>query len=88
MGEEGPFQYLQKSFAPVGLVAMEVKDKQDNKYGYVRTSWGNVIGTAFSGKMLQLSHRYPNVSLYDIFGSTVSTLKPLDESEELKKGVL
>ncbi|MDO8269630.1 MAG: hypothetical protein Q7T54_03105 [Candidatus Levybacteria bacterium] len=85
MGNEGPFHYLQKSFAPVGLVAQEVTDAQDNKYGYVRTPWGNAIGTAFAGKLLQLSYKYPETSLYDIFGSTISTSKPTDEKEELKK---
>lgn len=85
MGEEGPFHYLQKSFAPVGLVAMEVTDRKDNKYGYIRTPWGNAIGTAFAGKMLQLSYQHSDISLYDLFGSTVSTSKPLDDGEELKK---
>lgn len=85
MGNEGPFHYLQKSFAPVGLVAQEVIDSQENSYGYVRTEWGNAMGTAFAGKMLQLSHNSPDVSLYDLFGSTVSTAPPTDPGEELKK---
>jgi len=85
MGNEGPYHYLQKSFAPVGLVAQEVTDRQDNKYGYIRTSFGDAIGNTLAGKMLQLSHNHPDFALYDIFGSTVSTSKPTDVSEELKK---
>lgn len=85
MGNEGPYHYLQKSFAPVGLVALELTDKGENSYGFMRTHWGNAIGDAFAGKMLQLSYNNPDTSLYDIFGSTVSTSKPTDEAEELKK---
>lgn len=85
VGKDGPFHYLQKSFAPVGLVAMEVVDAKENKYGYVKTKFGEAIGTAFAGKMLQLSHKYQDVSLYDLFGSTISTSKPVGGYEELKK---
>lgn len=85
MGNEGPYHYLQKSFEPVGLVAQEVTDKNDNKYGYVKTAWGNAIGVSFAGLMLKLSHDHPDFSLYDIFGSTVSTSKSADSALELKK---
>ena len=66
-------------------MAQEVTDENENKYGYVKTKLGETLGTAFAGKILNLSYQHPETSLYEIFGSTVSTAKPGEEGDGFKK---
>ena len=70
-----PFSYCEWSLAPIGLVAKEILDPNLNAFGFVKTDYGAKVGTASAGLFLDFSRRYPDISLEQIFGSTISTSK-------------
>lgn len=72
MNHNNPFIYCTNSLAPVGLVAKKVVYEEKKIYGYEVTPYGEKIGVPFAGLLLDWSLRYPDFSLYQIFGSTQS----------------
>lgn len=70
-----PFSYCEWSFAPIGLVAKEVLDPNLNTFGFTKTDYGETVGTASAGLFLDFSKRYKDISLEQVFGSTMSTSK-------------
>lgn len=67
-----PFTYCRSSFENIGLVAKSVSDPVLETWGYLKTDYGEELGDALAGLLLDFSLRHPEVSLYDIFGSTTS----------------
>lgn len=67
-----PFDYCKDSFENIGLVAKSVSGPTLETWGYLKTDYGEEQGDALAGLLLDFSLRHPEVSLYDIFGSTVS----------------
>lgn len=67
-----PFAYCRSSFENIGLVAKSVSDPVLETWGYLKTDYGEELGDALAGLLLDFSLRHPEVSLYDIFGSTAS----------------
>jgi hypothetical protein len=82
------FDWCKYSLHPIGLVALEVIDDQANTLGYMKTEYGERIGTAFAGHLLAFSERHPETSLYKLFGSTASAKSnkssEIDEIENTK----
>ncbi len=64
------FNYLTLSLAPIGLVAKEVIDPHTGQWGYAITEYGQEIGVALAGYMLDFSLRHPEVSLEKFLGQT------------------
>lgn len=75
MGVRLPYNYCKKSFSEIGLVAAEVIDEHNNEFGYVKTEYGEGIGTRFAATMLDFSRSHPDISLSQIFSSTSSPSK-------------
>lgn len=71
-----PFSYCEWSLAPIGLVAKEALYPNLNAYGFTKTDYGETVGTALAGLFLDFSRRYKDISLEQVFGSTISTSKP------------
>ena len=67
-----PFNYCANSLENIGLVAKSVSDSNLETWGYIKTDYGEEQGDALAGLLLDFSLRHPEVSLYDIFGSTSS----------------
>lgn len=67
------WHWCERSLEPIGLVAMEITDQQANKYGYLKTKYGDEIGVPLAGLLLDFSRRHPQVSLYQLMGSTLSS---------------
>lgn len=74
IGVSSPFAYCVQSFdEPIGLVAKGVNDAGLRKsWGYIKTDYGENTGTALAGLLLDFSLRHPDLSLYEVFGSTAS----------------
>lgn len=72
-----PERYMQSSFINIGLVAREVMDANQNKFGYVKTKLGTEIGDALIGHLLTFSESSEN-SLKDFFGDTVTSSNAKD----------
>lgn len=82
------FDYCKQSFSPIGLVAQEVTIRGTFKpVGYVKTDLGQREGDVLGGLLLDFSLRYPQFSLQDIFGGTVSNSKfqDIEGGAEYKK---
>mgnify|MGYP000691609277 CR=1 FL=1 len=69
------FAYCQNSLAPIGLVAKEIIDADKGAVGFIKTEWGDSIGNAASGHLLEFSLRHPDFSLQEIFGKTATNSK-------------
>ena len=67
-----PIKYCTGSFEPIGLVAEEVS-LDGQSIGYTKTDYGIAIATPLAGLLLDFSLNYPDISLGQIFGSTVSS---------------
>ncbi len=65
-----PSAWCEKSLGPIGLVAEEVTDKENNSYGYTLAEYGEKIGKPFVGLLLDWSRRHPEISLNQLFGNT------------------
>ena len=69
-----PGNYARDSFEPVGSV---VKSEEQTARGvaefYTTTKYGERVGLALTGLMLDLSLRHPDISLYELFGRTATT---------------
>lgn len=65
--------WCERSLAPIGIVAMEITDSQSNKYGYLKTRYGDEVGVPLAGLLLDFSKRHPEVSLYQLSGPTTSS---------------
>lgn len=63
--------YCEESLTPAGLVIKNL-DYDTGKVSYLKTNKGN-LADALSGHLLELSLKYEEFSLYDIFGATQST---------------
>lgn len=74
------FGYLGKSLCPIGLVANEVINPDLSRFGYIKTDYGKQQGDALAGILLDFSLRHPEISLFDVFGSTQSRSKPQETS--------
>jgi len=76
IGHAVPAQYARDTFEPIGAVAKsQIDTKQGIRDRFTVTRYGDRIGLAVTGMMLDLSLRYPQISLYEIFGTT-STKSP------------
>ena len=64
--------YCSGTFVPIGLVAAEIIDKENNIYGYKITEYGERVGLPLAGLLLNFSLNHPEISLVKIFGSTHS----------------
>jgi len=67
-----PFGYCMRSLAPIGLVAKDVVDPDRGIVGFYKTDLGIDVGDALAGHLLDYSLKHPEISLSQIFGSTVS----------------
>jgi hypothetical protein len=65
-----PFQYCRDSLAPIGLVAKEIINQKYGIVGFYKTDYGDEIGQAVAGHLLQYSLYHPDISLQQIFGAT------------------
>ncbi|MBI4039122.1 hypothetical protein HY384_04155 [Candidatus Daviesbacteria bacterium] len=80
MNVNGPFQYLQNSLEPTGLVAKEVLNPDLSTYGYIKTEYGQNVGEPFIGALISFLERHEDVSLRQLFGSTASSFFKTDNS--------
>jgi hypothetical protein len=64
------FAWCEQSLAQIGLVA-----KGDGISGYQKTEKGDEQGQALAGHLLEFSEKHPEVSLYQLFGTTQSSSK-------------
>lgn len=73
IGHPVPGQYAATTFEPIGTVA---KSSEATSRGFSDrfevTAYGQRVGLAVTGLMLDLALEYPDVSLYEIFGKTGS----------------
>ncbi len=76
------FGYCQQSLSPIGLVSKEVVDKNVETYGYMTTNFGEKVGKPLAALLLDFSRRNPGFSLYDFFGSTVSSAQDDPDSKK------
>lgn len=78
------FAYLRDTLSSVGLVAKEIVDQDLNTFGYVRTEYGDGIGFATAGLLLDFSRRHKDFSLINIFGraSSASESKEVQDEED------
>lgn len=75
-----PYGYCKNSLEPIGLVAKELTDDYGNKYGYVKTQYGEEKGEVLAALLLDFSNRHPDLSLLRLFGKTSSSIR--DKSGE------
>ncbi len=71
-GHGVPFNYCKHSLSPIGLVTKEVLDPDLSTYGYQAMEYGRTTGVDLAGILLKWSYNHPNVSLYQMLGSTNS----------------
>lgn len=69
------YNYCHLSFCQIGLVAEEALKPDLSTFGYIKTEYGKLVGTPLAGLLLEFSEKYPEISLYKLFGSTVSGAK-------------
>ena len=80
------FGYMNRSLAPVGLVAKEITEGADQKIiGYVKTERGFSLGDPLAGLLLDYSLKHPSVSLIDLFSLTSSRYFLGDDENGRKK---
>ncbi len=79
----GPFQYCQESFAPIGLVVREVIDPIGTTFGYIKTEEGRKV-TALLGGLLNFSLNHPEVSLIDLLASTNSSAMSNETEDKVR----
>lgn len=91
VSHSGPFRYCEQSLAPIGRVTKEVLNPDLSTYGYLKTEYGEKVGVPLAGLLLWFSLKYPECSLIDLLGSTVSSGKIQEitlssqENREFKK---
>lgn len=73
-----PTEFCKKSLEPIGLVAHELVDHNDNKYGYQITKLGIDKGVPLAGLLLDFSEKN-DTPLYHLFGNTSSVAKTFTE---------
>lgn len=76
------FQYCRDSMAPIGLVAKEVLNPDLSEYGYIKAEYGERVGVPFVGHLADLSERYSNTSLFEVWGGTGSVSPVLGMIEQ------
>lgn len=79
MDHSAVWHYCSHSFEPIGLVAGEVVDDLSRRIGYVKTTFGKEVGDPQAALLLNYSLEHPDLSLYKLFGTTVSTSKGNEE---------
>ncbi len=90
MDHQGVMHYCERSFEPIGLVAGEVTDELSRRVGFVKTKYGEEVGDPFAALLADYSLRHPNLSLYTLFGATLSSGKGkevTDDTEYRKRAV-
>lgn len=69
----------EQSFAKIGTVVKTTREDEWPKIDYSVSQYGEKVGLAAVGLFLDLSLKYPDVHLYDIFGTTNT------RSEEMRR---
>lgn len=90
-GHSRELGYCSQSLSPIGLVVREELQQGTGEYGYRLSKPGE--NGAISGEdarllaalLLDFSSRYPDISLIDLFGSTQSSIKDKETTEEITR---
>ena len=72
LGSVTAIEWCERSLDPIGVVAQEITDAASNTYGYMKTAYGDTQCVPLAGSLLDFSKRHPEISLYQLLGSTVS----------------
>lgn len=68
-----PWHWAERSLEPIGVVAREITDESSMRYGYMKTDYGEAVGTPLAGLLLDFSKRHDDISLYHLNGSTLAS---------------
>lgn len=80
ISQNGAFGYCGQSLQPIGLVAREIVNHDLSTYGFEISPYGLEVGLALDGHLLDWSLR-TDISLSQVFGSTISSSKITGETE-------
>jgi len=89
IGHGVPGQYTRDTFVPVGAVAKNtIETNRGFSDRYEVTKYGDRMGLAVVGMMLDLSLEHPETSLYELFGATSSKSKEERRSPQTRLEIL